>query len=180
MRALQLPLHGLMAIAIVPPSLPTSDKVSEPLEVIPVMSQWVRGSLLGIALGLMGVFGIAIWLNPYDPSGRPRMIGTHAQMGLPPCTFLVLTKLPCPSCGMTSSFALLAHGDVWNSLKANAAGTMLALIFLAAIPWCLACVIRGRPYLIWSMEKALTRIVIVFLGFMLARWVIVLSLIWMG
>ena len=49
---------------------------------------------------------------------------THRQLGLPPCTFKEMTGLPCPSCGMTSSFALLVRGDVMNSLRANAVGTL--------------------------------------------------------
>ena len=34
-------------------------------------------------------------------------MGTHQQLGLPPCNFVTLTGYPCPACGMTTSFALL-------------------------------------------------------------------------
>lgn len=38
-----------------------------------------------------------------------RGFGTHQQLGLPPCVFLQLTGIPCPSCGLTTSFAHAAH-----------------------------------------------------------------------
>jgi hypothetical protein len=138
----------------------------------------VRGTLLGLALGLVAVFAIAVWLDPYDTQGQPRRMETHRQLGLPPCTFYMVTGLPCPSCGMTTSFALLLHGDVVNSLRANAVGTLLALFWLALIPWSLVSVLRRRLLFISSLEQALTRVILVFLGLLLLRWMIVLALTW--
>ena len=128
-----------------PAHLPSTEQSQEPLDAIPVLTSWVRGTLLGIAIGLTAVFGIAAWLSPYGNDGQPLRMETHRQMGLPPCTFKLLTGVPCPSCGMTTSFALLIRGDVWNSLKANAVGTLLAAFCLALVPWCLICSLRGRP-----------------------------------
>src|SRR4051812_44857622 len=89
-------------------------------------NKWfVRGVLLTIGLGLVTVFGVAFWLNPYQEDGTPRTQATHRQLGMPPCNFLVLTGKPCPSCGMTTSFALLVRGDVGASLRANWAGTLI-------------------------------------------------------
>jgi hypothetical protein len=159
---------------------PLSDRIDydEPLEVIPILRWWVRGGLLAIAVGLIAVFSIAIWLKPYDADGKPLAMGSHQQLGLPPCTFQWSTGLPCPSCGMTTSFALLMHGDVWNSLKANAVGTLLAICCLLLIPWCIASALLKRPVLIVSIERAMTWLVVGLLTLMLFRWVIVLVLIW--
>jgi len=143
-----------------------------------VLSNWVRGTLLGVVVGLVLVFAVASWLNPYTADGQARTMETHRQIGLPPCTFKVMSGLPCPSCGMTTSFALLVRGDVVNSLRANAVGTMLAALCLALIPWGLASVVRGRPLFIASLENALLRIVMGFLCLMLLRWLIVLGLMW--
>ena len=143
---------------------------------LPVMPWWVRGILLFMTAGLITVFVIAVRLNPYGPDGRARTMETHRQMGLPPCTFYQLTGLPCPSCGMTTSFALLVRGDVVNSVRANAVGTLLAAFCLGLVPWCLAGVIRGRPYFVWSLERALTRLIVIFLILMLVRWVVVIGL----
>jgi hypothetical protein len=103
---------------------------------------------------------------------------THTQIGLPPCTFKRMFGVPCPSCGMTTSFALLMHGDPANSLRANAVGTLLAMFLLALIPWSLVSAVRGRAVFIQSMERALTVVVGVFLVLMLARWLVVLALTW--
>jgi hypothetical protein len=142
------------------------------------MSRWLRGSLVGLVLGLATVFGIARWLNPYDENGQARRLETHLQLGLPPCNFRLLTGLPCPSCGMTTSFSLLMHGDWRNSLRANAVGTLLALFWLALVPWSLVSALRGRCLFIVSVERALTWTVAIFLVLLLVRWAIVLGLGW--
>ncbi len=142
-----------------------------------MLSAWVRGTLLGVALGWVVVFAVALGLNPYDANGRALRMETHLQLGMPPCRFLTLTGgLPCPSCGMTTSFALLVRGDVWNSLQANSVGTALALLGVVLIPWNVLCAVHGRTYFIASIEWALLRIVIAFLVLLLARWAIVVAL----
>jgi hypothetical protein len=172
-------LHPEKWIAIVPAPLPSTDDTQEPLAVIPVMPWWVRGTLLFIAAGLITVFTIAVRLNPYGADGKARTMATHRQMGLPPCTFYAMTGLPCPSCGMTTSFALLIRGDVLNSLRANAVGTVLAAFCLALIPWCLVSVCLGRPLFVTTIEPVLIRLILGFLVLLLGRWAIVLLWLWL-
>ena len=57
-----------------------------------------------ISLGTGGVLGTAMWLTPASEGH-----GTHTQLGLSDCSFLVLTGQPCPMCGATTTFTLLAH-----------------------------------------------------------------------
>jgi hypothetical protein len=142
------------------------------------MTWWVRGTLVLLAVGLIAVFATASRLNPYGPDGEPLRMGTHRQIGLPPCTFYWMTGLPCPSCGMTTSFAFLAHGDVVNSVRANAAGTLLAAFLAVLLPWSLASAIRGRPLGVHSLERALTRVVSTFMVLVLVRWLLVLGWTW--
>ena len=141
---------------------------------LPVLSRCVRGILVVIALGLAVVFAIAIQLDPYQ-GGEPWRMGTHTQLGLPPCTFKTLTGLPCPSCGMTTSFALLVRGDVINSARANFVGTLLAVVCLLAIPWGVTSLVRGRLLFVRSLEWALTWVVGIFLTLLLVRWAIVVG-----
>jgi hypothetical protein len=158
----------------------TSDESIDQLpEVIPVRGAAVRGALAGIALGLLIVFGIALWLDPYEADGTARRWATHRQLGLPPCTFFMVTGVPCPACGMTTSFALLVRGDLANSVRANGVGTLLAAFGLLLIPWSLVAAFTGRTLFIRSMERALTLIVIGFLGLMLLRWMFVLATMWL-
>jgi hypothetical protein len=56
-----------------------------------------------LALGSGGILTVARWLEP-SPAGH----GTHLQLGLRPCSVLTWTGYPCPMCGATTTFALMA------------------------------------------------------------------------
>lgn len=136
----------------------------------PTLHRWVRVALVLMVAGWVAVFYTAIALDPYQDDGTALRMETHRQLGLPPCSFKELTGYPCPSCGMTTSFALLLHGDVWNSARANFAGTVLAALGLAFIPWALACILRGRVVWIGSVELTLFRLCVAFLVLLFGRW----------
>lgn len=61
-------------------------------------------------------------------------LGTHQQLGLPACTSIVLWNVRCPSCGMTTSWALTMRGRILEAFSANVGGTLLAIIALAYVP----------------------------------------------
>ena len=105
--------------------------------------KWVRIPLVAIGGMLAVVFGIALYLNPYNADGTPRTMATHTTLGLPPCNFVLMTGKPCPSCGMTTSFSLLVRGDVGASLKANWVGTTLAVGWAGLLVWCFASAIAA-------------------------------------
>ena len=92
-----------------------------------------------MAAALAGLLITARCLTP-DERGH----GTHERLGLPPCTFYLLFQRPCPACGMTTAWAWLLRGHVGRALAANAGGTLLALLSLAAAPWLLLSALRGR------------------------------------
>lgn len=127
-----------------------------------------------MALGWLAVFAVAALLQPYHEDGTPRRIETHRQLNLPECNFKKLTGYPCPSCGMTTSFALLVRGDLWNSLLANFAGTALALFGIAFIPWAVATALAGRVVWIRSVEAVIFRLCIVFMILLVGHWAIAL------
>lgn len=132
----------------------------------------VRAALVLIAFVLIAVFAVAAWLNPYNPDGTPRRLATHRQLGLPPCNFTMLTGKPCPSCGMTTSFALFVRGDLRASFQANWVGTLLAATAVVALPWSLLSALRGRLLGIrpGQGDYLLTLAVALLLILMLGRW----------
>jgi len=77
----------------------------------------------------------------------PTGVGTHEQLGLPPCGFLVWFGVPCPACGLTTAFAHLAHFDLVASLSANPMGLPLFVVTLAFVPLALHALVRGRSLL---------------------------------
>jgi hypothetical protein len=166
-------------VAIVPPLIESKDQFREDVpEVIPVLNNWVRFLLLVIVTVLVGVFYIAWWLSPYDKAGQPLRAETHRQLGLPPCTFYEVSGLPCPSCGMTTSFALLIRGDMVNSLRANWVGTGLGMFCLALIPWALVSVVRRQSLFVRSLDRAFLVVVGLLVTFMTLRWVGVAAMYW--
>lgn len=101
-----------------------------------------------LAVGLLAMLGAAAFVRP-DPRG----LGTHQRFGLPPCTFRFLSGRPCPSCGMTTSWACLVRGKLTDALRANVGGTLLGMLAAASVPWLLVSAARGR-WLGWCPNTA--------------------------
>lgn len=98
-----------------------------------------------IGLIACGVIGIALWLNPASTG-----VGTHRQLGLPACGMLQTTGLPCPTCGMTTSFTEMVHGHPWRSVMAQPTGALMCLGVLLAIPIAALCAVCGTyPVVAW-------------------------------
>lgn len=99
-------------------------------------SRWDQALYLMIASIAGIVLGIARRLTP-SPGG----LGTHRQLGLPPCLFLRLTGVPCPCCGLTTSFAHAARLHFIEALIAQPFGLVVFLVTVSIIPLsvCLIC-----------------------------------------
>lgn len=76
---------------------------------------------LGVALACFALLATAVVLAPSRAG-----VGTHARLGFDECQFLTTTGIPCPSCGMTTSFAWFVRGNVPASLYVQPMGTLLA------------------------------------------------------
>jgi Protein of unknown function (DUF2752) len=100
----------------------------------------VRLIALAIALADLAVLIMAASLPP-SHSG----VATHRGLGLPPCEFMLRTGLPCPSCGMTTSFAWFVRGNLAASLYVQPMGTLLAALTCGCIWASLYIAITGRP-----------------------------------
>jgi hypothetical protein len=148
------------------------DSLDEPRRI----HRWIRIILVVLTVPWLLVFFVATQISPYTEDGDARVMGTHMQLGLPDCNFKQLTTIPCPSCGMTTSFCLLIRGDVPNSLMANYAGTFLASFGLLFIPWAFASAFFGRFVFIRSIEAVVFWLALVFLLVLFTRWGIVVIL----
>ena len=96
------------------------------MDVKPVSRASVRPGRLNaivVAAGCFGVLGTASYLTP-DPRG----FGTHEQLGLPPCISSNYLGVPCPLCGMTTAFTLMAHARPIEALHAQPAGALLFVL----------------------------------------------------
>ena len=113
---------------------------------------------LSIAGGCAMVLTAAAMIEP-DARGY----GTHTQLGLPPCGFLLLTGSPCPGCGLTTAFAHGIRGHWSLAASANPLGLALFLVVCACIPLGAAAALRG-----WSLDAVIDR-------FALNRWALALA-----
>ncbi|MCG3179048.1 MAG: hypothetical protein BIFFINMI_01379 [Phycisphaerae bacterium] len=88
----------------------------------------------GERLAAAAVAGLAwsLLLIAWALTPRSAGLGTHEELGLPPCHIQQVSGYPCPSCGMTTAFAAFVHGHVAAALSAQVMGTALAAACLLA------------------------------------------------
>ncbi len=100
-----------------------------------------------------------------DASGH----GTHTQLLLLPCIFNMLTGLPCPMCGMTTSMAHMARGEVAAAFGSHLLGPPLYVAAWLGAAWALAAFVRGTP----AVPEVLRRPIApkVFLATIAVAWV---------
>ena len=104
---------------------------------------------------LISGFVAAACLTP-----NPQGFGTHQQLRLPPCSFQPIFGLPCPSCGMTTSFSHFIRGQWLLAVRANVTGTLLAFLCAVQIPWCLISVWNRR---LWRVSYPVRLVTVVLL-----------------
>ena len=102
----------------------------------------VRFSALAVALGCLLVLLIASQLTP-----SPLGYGSHTgyPLRLQSCAFMEHTGLPCPSCGMTTSWTWFARGNLAASLYVQPMGTVLAALTVCCFWTALYVALTGRP-----------------------------------
>lgn len=117
----------------------------------------------GILLVVIVVLGLSWWLTPSE-AGH----GTHRQLLLIPCGFHWLISLPCPMCGMTTAFALIARGEVLAAFGAHVTGPALFLAtVVAGVRAGYALVLGVRPLPRWALSATAARW---FIALLLVGW----------
>lgn len=112
-------------------------------------SRFSRACMIAIAVMPLVLLVVAAMLRP-DASG----LGTHQQLGLPPCSMRVLFGVRCPACGMTTSWSHFMRGDWIASFQSNIGGFALALTTIVFSPVAIAMSMRGN-WLSVKMQRAL-------------------------
>jgi hypothetical protein len=84
-----------------------------------------------IAMGMVSG-AVLIVARLLQPSSHG--VGTHEQLGLPACAFLHFTGIPCPSCGLTTSFAHAARLHFYEALAAQPFGLILFCLTALSVP----------------------------------------------
>ena len=111
----------------------------------------------------VSILVIALMLTP-DPAG----VGTHRQLGLGTCTVLLVSGWPCPMCGMTTTFSLLAHGHLVQGTLNQPFGLVLFGITVGAAILGLKELLRPRGHLssilAWMLRRDFEIVLIAFAG----------------
>ncbi len=120
---------------------------------------------IGLWIASVALLIVSAMLDP-DPRG----FGTHEALGLPPCSFLARTGLPCVACGMTTAFSLAAHGRLIDALLAQPAGAILALLN-ATLFWVSGyAAVTGMSLMPLQKQVLRSSTVLAVAGVLLAGW----------
>ena len=83
-------------------------------------------------------------------------------------------RKPCPSCGMTTSFAHFVRGQWGDAAHANIGGLLLALVCTVQVPWCLWSAWRGALWRVRQPDLWLMWIIGVLTVVTGANWIVTL------
>lgn len=101
------------------------------------------------------------------PDGRG--YGTHEALGLGPCSTVLVTGLPCPTCGMTTAFSNAVRGRLLTAFIAQPAGLIFFLATVAIMVYGLHVSIRGWTYFI-NWDQIAVRVMMVLGLLIVAGW----------
>ena len=125
------------------------------------------------AIGCLGILAIAAYLTP-DPRG----FGTHEQLGLPPCISSNFLGVPCPLCGMTTSFALMAHARPADAFTAQPAGAIFFVLCVLTLAGTATVAILGyAPQHVAALVRG-RRLGIMIIALLLGAWLYKLFALW--
>jgi hypothetical protein len=125
----------------------------------------VRVQAAVVLAGCTVLLGLAAWLRP-DEHG----VGTHRQLGLPPCSLVEYSGIPCPTCGMTTAFACTVRGRWSAAVLAQPFGFATALFSILCVPLSLAVLISGKAWRINWYRISPNRVVVGVLAFFVLAW----------
>ncbi len=145
----------------------TASPPSPPAAAPPARQVAIRDRVAGVLLaaGALTPLLIAAGLNA-NPQGH----GTHLQLGMAPCGFLVASGLPCGTCGMTTAFTHAADGNLLAAAAVQPAGALLALLCAVAALIGTYTAFTGMALTRLLGQLARGRVVLIAIAVFLAAW----------
>lgn len=137
----------------------------------PVTSEVVSSLPRRILAGVIGLIALSVLIVAALLQPAADGFGTHTSMGMKPCSLLERTGVPCPTCGMTTSFAHAADGNLLDAFLTQPAGALLALITAITVLVCTYIIITGANLSIWLQPLLRPRLIIALIGFALIAWI---------
>ncbi len=98
------------------------DKPAGPLQREHTSPQVRRIWASAVALACAALLGVALFVTPAQAG-----LGSHEQLNLPKCGWIMSMDVPCVTCGMTTAFSHAARGSFLQSILAQPLGFLLAM-----------------------------------------------------
>ncbi|MFK7788131.1 MAG: DUF2752 domain-containing protein [Phycisphaeraceae bacterium] len=140
---------------------------SQPAQPMDENEGWLpRAGALGLSLACSSPLILAATLTP-SAAG----MGTHTQLKLPECGFVIATGLPCATCGCTTAFAHAADGSLLASLITQPFGAVLAVaLAMMALIACWSAV-SGMSLVPLGRVMATKAFIFPWIALLLGAWV---------
>jgi len=137
----------------------------------PVGRSWPRASaaeraVQALVAAVLAAALVAGFILVPSPTGT----GTHRVLGLPECGMLKMTGKPCPTCGVTTSFVLSAHGRFAEALVNQPFGLVVFLLVIGGLGGLVVTLLAGRSWTPILARVDLTLVILVLLALMLLSW----------
>lgn len=118
-----------------------------------------------VSFTAIALLGVAMYLQPATEG-----VGTHQQLGLPQCGWILAANIPCPTCGMTTAWSHTVRGELPSAFLAQPMGMLLAISTLfVAIGACISAV-TGYSFNALLYRFAPSKVIIVIAVLALASW----------
>lgn len=128
-------------------------------------------------LALSCVSGVVLTMaRVLSPS--PNGIGTHQQLGLPPCFFHKLTNIPCPTCGMTTSFAYTVRLQFYEAFVTQPFGMLACVLMALLIPLSFVMMRRRVPWLKLMTARGSDAVMYLLVALFVMAWVYKILAMW--
>jgi hypothetical protein len=135
------------------------------IEESPVHPWLDRAVALGVVLSAVAVIALLVMIQP-DARGH----GTHEQLGMPACGWVLQYGRPCPTCGVTTAASHLVHLRPFDALRVQPFGTGFALAGLWIAGVAALCLLRGRSFADYMLRLPVARILVIGLLLLLVSW----------